>query len=444
MLRQSNFACTETLAVGTVYPAEIATEIVRRWESMEFSHELLPPKDELVRLIESIYQASLLREEGEPIRCRVIVAEPDDFTDDDAGPPTGFQTLRFDQPRELTPHEVRKLSAAAGYYRSLLAVSHRSGAEPGLGTESNLKVWAIICAGTRWVNRVEGGRFDGCPLPQRLVLQIEGPGHIIVACGYQRVLECSAGYLLNEGVDPFRSNWLPQRFRQARTSLLDLHSQQMKNESAVLIGDEFVKLAAQSVIRRALSLVRSRGHGGMLIYVPDDVWRRPDIGQWFRFRIAVKPKVSIGRFQTLMRTLLMRLSEIAKAQRLAVVSWEDYRNMRDAELAELDEAFVEFANLLADFMSVDGSLVIDHRFRIVGFGAEILGDSHVATVHRAFDLEANRTVAEAADASGTRHRSAYRLVSGCRDAIAIIVSQDGAIRFVAHHRDKLTYWPYLP
>ncbi len=41
------------------------------------------------------------------------------------------------------------------------------------------------------------------------------------------------------------------------------------------VEDCFVRMMAQSVVRRALSIVRGRGHGGMLIFLPDE---SPDIG----------------------------------------------------------------------------------------------------------------------------------------------------------------------
>ena len=118
--------------------------------------------------------------------------------------------------------------------------------------------------------------------------------------------------------------------------------------------------------------------------------------------------------------------------------------MRDTELAAFDDELIQFGHFLADLMSVDGSLVLDRSFRLIGFGGEILGDSPARVIHRALDLEAESCLAEPADSSGTRHRSAYRLVKGFPEAIAIVVSQDGDVRFVAHHNQKLAYWPYLP
>ena len=136
--------------------------------------------------------------------------------------------------------------------------------------------------------------------------------------------------------------------------------------------------------------------------------------------------------------------EVGTELGLPVCHWSDYQQMHDSELAVLDDSLIGFGHFLADLMSVDGCLVLDHNFRLVGFGGEILGESHVREIHRARDLEAEQTIVEQADTAGTRHRSAYRLVNGSHDTIALVVSQDGDVRFVAHHRDKLTYWPYLP
>ena len=78
----------------------------------------------------------------------------------------------------------------------------------------------MVITGTEWVNRIEGGRFEGPSLPPHLVIQILGPGHLTAASGYSRVLESANGKLLMEGFDPFRSHWLPARFGSVRESLL--------------------------------------------------------------------------------------------------------------------------------------------------------------------------------------------------------------------------------
>ncbi len=165
-----------------------------------------------------------------------------------------LMVLRFSEVRELTPHEIRKLAAAAGYYRALLAVEYSQ-------TEAPV-IWGMVITGAKWVNRFGEDRFDEVPLPPHLVLQVRSPGHLIAGCGHERVFESSGGRLLTEGLDPFQSFWLPERFRPLRTSLLDELEETFSGPNSSQLCDYFVRDVAQSVIRRVLCLVRTRGHGG--------------------------------------------------------------------------------------------------------------------------------------------------------------------------------------
>lgn len=420
----------------SLYSTQLSEETRARWETLGFDQEILPSEVVLRQLLDALYQASLLREEGEPVRCRVILAAPSDFS---SFPPQGtshLNVLTFRDRALLSANQIRKLAAAAGFYRSLLAVEIAP-------EDGELRLWGMINTGTRWVNRVSGSRPDEMPLPARLVVQILGPGHLIVACGDTRVFETFGGVLLTDGFDPFLSRWLPDRFRVVRDTMMD-NLEKASPHATTKICESFLKSVAQSVVRRTIGLVRTRGHGGMMVYICDQEDAAAQAYRWFRFRVFFQQDEGTRRFRNLIVQLIQRLTAIGQSRGLAVVTWEDYQRVLDAEVQDLDDAMVEFSHVLADFMSVDGALVLDRGFRVIGFGAEILGDSHVSVIHRALDLEANYTVAEPADASGTRHRAAYRLVSGVPDVIALVVSQDGAVRFVANHNQKLTYWPYLP
>jgi DisA bacterial checkpoint controller nucleotide-binding. len=423
----------------SLYSTQLTEETKSRWSASGADPSLLPDEKTLGQLLDTSYQASLLREEGEEVRCRVIFATPQEFRNLLANHENSLMVVTFRDPMHLTAHYVRKLSAAAGFYRSLLAVYE----DP---KDGELKIWGIVNTGTRWVNRVSGSRPDDLPLPPRLVIQIRGPGHLIIASGDDRIFEVSGGVLLSDGFDPFLSSWLPERFRTVKEKLMESIYSEHGNviDQGCRICDHFMKSVAQSVIRRAIGLVRTKGHGGMLAYICEQEDAATLAARWFRFRVFFQQDEGTRRFGRLIVKLIERLITIGQARGLAVVTWDDYQRILDAEVQDLDDALVEFSHVLADFMSVDGALVLDRSFRIIGFGAEILGDSHVSEVHRALDLEGNRTVVEPADASGTRHRAAYRLVSGMPDVIALVVSQDGAVRFVANHNQKLTYWPYLP
>ena len=419
----------------SVYPANMATALHEEWQKRNLDCAVLPSLETTAVLLDAMYQASLLREETEPIQCRIIVAPPTEFAGQLADGASQLQVLRFTEPCAMTPHQLRKLAAAAGYYRSLLVVD----------ANSKPNIWGMAVTGTEWVNHVDGEYSTELGLPKRLVIHCIGPGHLIAASGFQRVLETSGGKLLTEGFDPFRSLWLPQRFGDFRERMLEvLDADQDHTPSPTQMCDSFVKDVAQGVVRRALRLVKNSGYGGMLVYLPEDFANSSYLDKWLRFRVLFCDDDSTLRFRRVMLALMKRARQVGQALGFAVVTYADYERMQDAELAQIEESLIEFAHLLADLMSVDGSLVLDRSFRLIGFGAEILGDSHVKTIHRGLDLEAGQTLVEPADSSGTRHRSAYRLVDGLKDALAVVVSQDGDVRFVAHHHGKLTYWPYLP
>lgn len=418
------------------YPAELGNILKQRWSDAGYDPAVLPCDSSLLRLIDTAYQASLLREEDDAVQCRVLISSPNDPDLKVMEANDGPYVVQFSDASQFSAHQVRKMAAAVGYYRSLIGVQM-----DGDG-EGDARIWGMIVTGASWVNHTEATVHDAISLPRKLVIHIVGPGHLVFASGLNRVMETFGGKVLMDGFDPFRSKWLPNHFVPFRTKLLEKLKDHSLPNSKVKLCDSFVRDVAQSVVRRVLSLVRARGHGGMLVYLDDSQDSR--LGHWLRIRIGFQHSEATDRFQHLMLKLMQRTLDVGVANGIAEVRWKDFLRMQDSTLGSLHESLVEFSHFLADLMSVDGCLVLNREFRLIGFGGEILGDSHVSTIERAIDLEGANSVTEKADDAGTRHRSAYRLVSSVQDTIVVVVSQDGAVRFVAHHGGRLVYWPYLP
>jgi hypothetical protein len=84
------------------------------------------------------------------------------------------------------------------------------------------------------------------------------------------------------------------------------------------------------------------------------------------------------------------------------------------------------------------------RLEIMGFGAEIAGAlPEVDEVERSLDLQGTERLSEQTDRVGTRHRSAYRLSQHLHDALVIVVSQDGGVRFVRWLEGRVTYFDQI-
>jgi hypothetical protein len=145
------------------YPGELAEKIISEWPEVTKPLDGLPPKEALVSLLSEAFQASLLREESRPIKCRLVLINPCELSEAE-GPPTGMQVLQLQEERKLSAQEIRRLSPCATFYRSLIGVRW----DP----EEGFRIWGILNSGTRWVVRIDGGRLQSSAAPDRLIINV--------------------------------------------------------------------------------------------------------------------------------------------------------------------------------------------------------------------------------------------------------------------------------
>jgi hypothetical protein len=190
--------------ISHAYPRDLADLVVEQWESANIGGRGLGPDLVQPSVIEVVlstcYQASLLREEERPITFRVILCAPDKFLDDDDGPPTGFHCLRFADARPFVPDELRRLSPAVDFHRSLVAV--------GIGSNGRLSIWGLVSSGPRWIQAARGGRTERRPLPDRLVVAATDPGRLVVYRGSEIVATLHRGRIVKPLPEAIDYRWL--------------------------------------------------------------------------------------------------------------------------------------------------------------------------------------------------------------------------------------------
>lgn len=109
---------------------------------------------------------------------------------------------------------------------------------------------------------------------------------------------------------------------------------------------------------------------------------------------------------------------------------------------ELRSAHDDLMTFLATLTAVDGAVVLTDRFRLLGFGAEVIAQSPtLTTVTAAYDNTAQNTSVVPIDAYGTRHRSSFRFCSSLEDSVAFVVSQDGGVKAVKRVGGNVFLWP---
>ena len=407
------------------YPRELAERVRAGWPA-----DARPLPARLEALLDTAYHASFLRDEERPVTCRIFVL-PHAEMPPDGGPPTGLQPLAFAAPRAYDEQELRSLSPAAEVHRALVGVDESA---------DRLVIWGMVQSGPRWLQATSGGRAKEPPMPACLVIRVVRPGHIIVGCGSRLVAELRGGRLTDFALDVFQSRWLPALFADARALMASDHVASARPALPERVAGVLTGHVAQQMIKRVVATMRSAHHGGTLLIGPPDCLAESIL----QTKYAVGDFPARRRFRALVLAILQTLAERSAATGLAADA-ELYRTDPDPRLAELDEGLFEISHLIAALADVDGAVVLTKRFEVLGFGAEIAGNLPAVTqVRRALDLEGDRCAIEVVDAVGTRHRSAYRFCTAVPNAVAIVVSQDGGVRFVTKRGDAVTYWDHGP
>ncbi|HVO68904.1 MAG TPA: hypothetical protein VMT24_02595 [Aggregatilineaceae bacterium] len=247
-------------------------------------------------------------------------------------------------------------------------------------------------------------------------------------------------------MDVFDSRRLLESFAAIRAELLVLHQAARAQAGTpwATLDPEFSRILGQQVVRRLISLMRTLHHGGIILFLPPDAAAEClAAGKYVTLKYTFVEEEPRQRFRTLIVEVMNALAEAygQEGDPQRVVGWTEYVATHTDEVVRLDEALFEVAHLIASFSAVDGAVVLTKGFEVLGFGGEISGAlAAVPTVARALDVEGEQLELESTAGVGTRHRSVYRLCQALHEALAIVVSQDGTVRFVQWRQGAVTYW----
>jgi hypothetical protein len=190
------------------------------------------------------------------------------------------------------------------------------------------------------------------------------------------------------------------------------------------------------MLRRAIQLVRGAHHGGMLLLIDGAHAQLPLRG--LRLKYPFESSEPARRYRTLLFQILERIADASNA---ASVGWTDFVLDQSPDIERLEQSVFELSRLIASLAAIDGAVVLDKSFRIVGFGAEVSADlPSPDRVWRALDTEGTHCEPASVEDVGTRHRAAYRFVRDNPEGLAIVLSQDGGVSFVANREGEAVFW----
>jgi hypothetical protein len=385
---------------------------------------------QLTEALSIAFEASLTADETRPTRFRLLLTRPENLPE--AGRPNeGVLRLKFDETRPLNADELRNLSPSVPFDASLIGAS---------AVDGQLRIWGIAHSGPAWLAPTWGGRSLVPNWTYDPIVHVNGPGRLAVRCAGKLVAGLERGALVDATIDVFESDWLPALFARERKEVQAAHAAGQASAPVPTAADQsLVGRVGQHMLRRAIQLIRGSRHGGMLLFVdapelPAKQLEVANIGLKYRFDGSEPPR----RYRTLLFQILDRL---AAGTTNPSMDWSDYERATNPELEKLEQSVFEMSRVIASLAAIDGAVVLDKRFAIIGFGGEVSGELPAPLrVWRATDVEGQQRAPAAIEDVGTRHRAAYRFVRRHARGLAIVISQDGGVTFVADRDDEVVFW----
>ncbi len=342
---------------------------------------------QIATFVETAYWSSLLASEGRSTSVRIAAVLRKSFS----GLPQFSDPVPFDE------GHIAKLAPAVPPRGCLLV-------DPG-----TLQIFAIC--------------RQPLSLDATITVDVVRPGVIQVGIGVYRTFMVFAGRrttpVLAAGID------LAHSIRSALRK--------------VFPPDDIIE--TQAVWREALALadvaraVRTNGHGGALLFVPDDDDEWSKGIDPFGFRLDVRD----GAIPDSIRAELKATQQAGAALQAL---WQSTISDADKFAITAKSTSTDFVDRtaidsIARFAAIDGAVVLTSRARLVGFGAKIALKAPPPRIAWILPSSERQMVndCELEGLGGMRHQSAARFVGANHKCAALVVSEDGPMSFMSWHAE---------
>lgn len=184
----------------------------------------------------------------------------------------------------------------------------------------------------------------------------------------------------------------------------------------------------QYLLWALLGIVRvARGflNGGTLVIVNGDDWRnKADVSKesnppYNRLSHAIEQYAKIILEENVGRKNLPGLLHVGEKSAM----WSKQEEEAGEHIAKLT--------------TVDGAVILDNSFNLLSFGTKLMPSSIPEKIGSWSPIEGSEYAELSLDKfGGTRHQSAIRFIADVKDALAIVISQDGPVKIVYWDAEK--------
>jgi hypothetical protein len=368
-------------------------------------------------LIDTMFTASLLKEEGESVSCSVAWISAEDFraSQTEIGQEAPV-LLEFNTPLDFNARTVGKLNGL---------VNGKTGALLVFTIEGSVKIWGVgyfVRAsgplGQIPLSMLELSHF----VPDFPMVTITGAGSIKIARGGSVIGRIEGGKFLVAEATVLSLRMLGQYLYKLIGVEVDLRTKKLISEAD---GDRSTIFF--QCVETIIDLLAQRRSGATIIFSP-----------------PVNPTVMEKIASTAWKTNGSLKLDQLQGLRSKCANDEKQGTVGRSALQRLyvDRVLVDRLRNIVDLARIDGALLLSPSFEVISFGTKLKADKWNGTTEHGPLIQPVAKQELVLSQLGTRHNSAVDFVGQVDGAIAFVASSDGPIRaFVRSTEDKIWYWP---
>jgi hypothetical protein len=417
------------------YTADLA-KLVRGY--LVSKREKAPPLEVLEKLFETLFFASLRREETQPTTCRVAFISR---LEPDPRPPSAMVADRWkyfalsnDLP--FTVPSLAKLSQAVDPWGSTLAVD--------TDNQDRLRIWGLIDQSVHFSTYLMKENSVGPEMPGMFQAAITGIGEISAYKTYVLIGSLKHDSLISRQRRVFQTGpvyrklmpWVEQ-YQQKVIKRGDSTAYESRDHWDDSLEDLWI-----STLCRLLIQIQRYGHGGTVL-ISDS-----------RKHLTAKYSLKYSRLgDALVRLGVLEMSKTFYSDQIMDKCVEQDidvpidlyldESVASGYYQDTSNELTGCIRFLTSLSRVDGLLWLDSNLSLQAFGVEIAINDDPPRVFRAENSEGSRKTKLNLSEFGMRHRSMIRYCGSNPDAVGFVVSQDGDVRAVTKVADAVMLWDRL-
>ncbi len=423
---------------NALYPNHLARLVC---QSLATSTGCTLDRKVVLRLIETLYFASLKTNEKRPCTCTVDFIDPKNPSNLDAATDrmdNGWSLVRFRQAFPLSVRTILKLADAADPNVASIAVTS--------GDDGELLVVGLVDQELRYGDYVA---LDANSDPQRpgiFQATITGVGCVSVYKNYSLVGALEQNHIISKPHDALWEGPVYQRlYSNLHETLSAMQAAQDERVTSAQVAQvqEELLVRWQNAICRLLFNIQKYGHGGGLLIVPATPSTDVNIKYELHYDRLPRALLELAKLQIQKRQTADAITAHCRTEQDTLpceVHFDAVHYQREVD--RLKSELLGCVRFVASLSRVDGFVLLDKSLVVHGFGVEATADVDLTDIHIAGDAAASPRLQRQVPFSeyGTRHRAMMRYCSENEKALGFVISQDGDIRAIMKHQGQLMLW----